>query len=560
MRKSIVCIGILASFLGGSVFAADSTTGLPVMKGKEVIATVQEIPIFMEEYNEALSSLHGHGEGEDSPKKIGKIDYDAPLKRLIDIRLVLLEAENIGLGDLPEIQEQIKSYSRQGMRQLLLEKVGKDVRPDEKAVDSFYKKVITQYVLQSLKFGKEEDAKAVAAEIKAGKNFDMVAGKAIGAKKAEGNLEPEAHKPTEMLQEIGATLVKMKKGEVSPIVPIQGGFVLMKLNDLRYPEDSGTRKKIEEEFKKEGQRAAQVKYVRGLLAKYTKVDEKLLKSIDYEAKEPGIENMLDDKRVLATIKGEEPVTVGVLAGELKKKIFHGTEKLAGTGKLNKNKVAALDSLLATRVMAKEALAQGIDKTAVFKNSVEEFRKSMLFGAFMTKVIIPNMKIEEDDISQYYKEHTEEFASPAMVRLNSMIFSAKGDAENVLAKLRKGTDFKWLATNEAGQVDENSEGVLPFDRKLLMVTLLPEQLQKQLAGAGKGDMKLYADGKGHFYVLQVEDLVAGTTTELSEVHDAIKEKIFKVKLQQDFDEMTKKLRDVYPVKTYVDRLESPDVKK
>ena len=460
MRKSIVCIGILAAFLGGSVFAAESGTKLPVIDGKEVIATVKETPIFMEEFNEALSSLHGHGGGEDSLKKTGKIDYDAPLKRLIDIRLALLEAENIGLGDLPEIQEQINAYSRQGMRQLLLEKVGKDVQPDKKAVDSFYKKVITQYVLQSLKFNKEEDAKAAVAELKAGKDFTMVAAKAIGEKKAEGNLEPEAHKPTEMLQEIGATLVKMKKGELSPIVPIPGGFVLMKLKDLRYPEDPATRKKIEEEFKKDQQRAAQVKYVRGLLAKYTKVDEKLLKSINYEGKEPDIENMLDDKRVLATIKGEEPVTVGVLAAELKKKIFHGTEKLVGTGKLNKNKVAALDSLLANRVMAKEALAQGIDKTAVFKNSVEEFRKSMLFGAFMTKVIIPNMKIEEDEISQYYKEHPEEFVSPSMVRLKSMVFSAKGDAENALAKLRKGTDFKWLATNEAGQVDENSEGVCP----------------------------------------------------------------------------------------------------
>jgi len=560
MRKAIVCVGILAAFFAGGVSAAEKSSALPVVNGKEVIATVNETPIFLEEYNESLAALHGQGGGDDSAKKRGKIDYEAPLKRLIDIRLALIEAENIGLGELPEIKEQVNSFAQQGMQQLLLEKAVKDVKADKKEVDNLYKEEVRQYVLQSLKIGKEEDAKKLAEEIKAGKDFNMVAARAIGAGIAVGSVELEEHRQKDMLPQISEVLAKMKKGEVSPVIPIKDGFVLMKLKDVRYPEDPATRKAAEEESKKRQQFTAQGKYVESLVKKYTKVDEKLLKSLDYEAKEPGIEAMLKDKRVVATIKGEAPVTVGSLGEELQKKFYHGTDKLIGTGKMNKEKDNVLYKVLNRRVIAKEALVQGINKTAAYKDTVDEFRKSMVFGAFMTKVIMPNMKLEESDISQYYKEHPQEFVNPSMVRLKSLVFSEKEKADNALAKLRTGTDFKWLAANAAGQVDAKAVGVLQFGEKMLMVTMLPKGLEKDLAGAKKGDLKVYADESGHFYVLLVEEMVAQAPKPLEEVHDAIKEKVFKVKLQQAFDEMTAKLREAYPVKTYVDRLAILNSKK
>ncbi|MGV1101039.1 peptidyl-prolyl cis-trans isomerase [Thiovibrio sp. JS02] len=552
MKKLIISFGILVMCCSGSAFAAGKEGGLPVLNGREVIATVNEEPIYLEEFNKALASLHGHG-GGDSSQKTGKIDYEAPLRRLVDIRLALLEAENIGLGELPEIQQQVAAYGKQTMRGLLLEKATRDVKPDAKEVERLYKEEARQYVLQSLKIDKEEEARKIAGEIKAGQDFSMVAAKAIAAGTAVGSMETEEHLASEMLPQIGAALAKMKKGELSPVIPIQGGFALVKLKDIRYPENPPAKKTVEEAVLKAQRLEAQAKYIEALQEKHAKVDEELFRKLDFEAKEPGFEAMLQDKGVVATIAGEAPVTVGDLGAEMKKKFFHGVDQMIGTGKINKEKDGVLDKILTERVIAKEALAQGIDRSAVFTDMVEEFRRSMLFGAFMTKVIIPNLRLEEKDIEQYYQEHLNDFSSPPMVRLKSLAFSEKGKAEEALAKLRKGTEFAWLASHAEGQVEAKSEGVLQFAGNLLMLDTLPGDLRKLLASAGKGDMKMYAGDKGYFYALLVEDVVAPVPQALDEVRGDIKEKVFKVKLQQAFEEMTAKLKEFYPVKTYVDKL-------
>jgi hypothetical protein len=87
----------------------------------------------------------------------------------------------------------------------------------------------------------------------------------------------------------------------------------------------------------------------------------------------------------------------------------------------------------------------------------------------------------------------------------------------------------------------------------MLSTMPVNLQQQLVNARKGDIKSYADDNGYSYSLVVEDVVAPVPQELAEVHEDIKEKVFKIKLQQAFDDMTAKLRDYYPVESYVDQL-------
>ena len=41
-----------------------------------------------------------------------------------------------------------------------------------------------------------------------------------------------------------------------------------------------------------------------------------------------------------------------------------------------------------RVFRKEALRLGLEKTESYKNKVQEYEASVLFGAFVNKVIVP----------------------------------------------------------------------------------------------------------------------------------------------------------------------------
>ena len=71
----------------------------------------------------------------------------------------------------------------------------------------------------------------------------------------------------------------------------------------------------------------------------------MLDSLDFEAESPGFEALLKDKRVLAEVKGETPVTVADMAESLKFQFFHGTTMAAERKKLNVKKEQILDGLL-----------------------------------------------------------------------------------------------------------------------------------------------------------------------------------------------------------------------
>ncbi len=542
---------VITLFLGSTLWAQAAET-LPVMDGKEIVATVNEEPITLEEFNQALYELHGHGDVGDV-KKTTKVDYEAPLTRLINTKLILLEAKNIGLDELPIYQQRIGEFSRQGLGALLLEKQTKDLKADQKVVDQLYKEAVKEYHVKSMKLESEEIAKKLAKDIESGQDFDTVIAKAIADGTAKGTAEAEFFKQKDMLPQINQALAKMKTGEVSPVIPIPGGFVIMKLIGIRYPDDPQARQQAETSVLKRQKEEAKRNYIESLQKKYAKIDKELLKSVDYEAKEPGLEKMLQDKRPLATIEGDEPITVGDIAAQLQKKFFHGVEQAMGKGKVNQQKEDLLYKILTTRVLLKEALLQGIDKTDVFKNTVEDYKTSLLFGAFVEKVILPDIHVEEKDIKQYYQEHIASYSSPPMIRIQSLVFADKDKAIQVLQKLKTGTDFKWLTAHAEGLLDQKTEGLLKFDGKLLLMTTLPEDLQKVLAGSKAGDFAIYTDAKGHSYVLSIGEIIAPVPQELADVSDDIKEKVFKVKLQQSLDDWVAKLKQYYPVKIYIENL-------
>jgi hypothetical protein len=96
----------------------------------------------------------------------------------------------------------------------------------------------------------------------------------------------------------------MEVGSISPILRIQAGFVMLKIEGVRFPEDPEAKTRAKQEVLRKMQRESLGRYDRALREKYAKVNQEVLKSLDFESKESGFEKLLKDKRVVAEIKGE----------------------------------------------------------------------------------------------------------------------------------------------------------------------------------------------------------------------------------------------------------------
>ena len=546
MKKAVLFTMVCLLLAAGRLVAAEGK--LPVIDGKKTVATVNDEPITMGELNRAIAASHA-GRSED--KKAGRIDYSDILARMINTRLLLLEAQNMGFDELPETEEAVAAYSRKSLMELLLEQYVKDIKADGDEVERLYREDVKEWKIKAIKFKKEAEAKKIEAELMAGNNFDAIAQKAVAEGIAEGG-EEEYLKDKNLTPAIARLVSEMEIGSISPIVSVgKEGFIIFKLEGVLFPEqeDPETRKKVLRLALNQKRVRAAKDYYSDLRKKYLKINEELFDGLDYESKEPGLEKLLKDKRVIAEISGEKPITVGEFSMALEKEFYHGVQVSRQSKRINKKKASVLEGMLEKRVLLKEALIQGIDKTEAYQNRVKEYRDSVIFGAFIQKVVTPGIKLDVKDLKTYYKENSGEYTFPEMMRIKSLVFGERSDAVNAIDKIRKGTDFSWLSSHAEGQVDKNSEGLLKFDGNLLALTNLPEEVQKTVTGAKTGDLRLYVSPEGYFYVLYIYNVIPAKPQPFENVKKEIAQKVFDDKVKKAIEAYADKLKEYYPVKIY-----------
>lgn len=511
------------------------------------VALVNDDPILLDELTTALASVH---ERQMPGKSSGKKNFTTVLNRLINVRLIIQEATNMGLDETPEVKKPVEDYAATTLKEHLKLAHARDAKPDEKVVEQLYRQEVKEWKIKSVKLEKEEDAKALVEELAKGGNFDELAAKLVESGKAEGSKEGAFMKPAGLLPQIAEAVSTMQVGTTSPVIQVGPSFTILKLEEIGYPDNAEAREKARLQAI-EIRRAAMVReYFQAMKKRYATIDQKLLDKLNLEAPKPGFKKLLGDKRVIARIKGEKSITVGDLTDAVSAKFYHGIDQAIREKKVNDRIHSTLDEMLYDRLFRAEAFKEGIDKTENYKKSVKEYKNSILFGRFVEKVIVPEVKITEGEVADYYKEHQDEFSSPAMIKLKSLAFSKKEYAEAAIEKLRKGTDFAWLKANAEGQATGSSTSFLEFDGSTLVTKNLPEAVRETVAGAKSGDFRLHGTPEGYFYVLALVDVIPAKPSPLEAERKTIVKKVFGERMNKAVEEWGGKLKKAYSVTVYV----------
>jgi hypothetical protein len=527
---------------------------LPVIDGKKTVATVNDEPITLEEFNRAIAASHAARPGA---KTAGRIDYSKIINRMINTRLIVLEARNIGLDALPEIRKMVADFSRETLIKLLLEGYVKDIKPGQDEVEKIYQEMVKEWQISSVRFKTEKLARNFEEKVKGGNNFEEVVKNVLDEGIAEEGEVGQYLKDEDLAPQIAQVVAKMEIGSISPVVAIgEKGFIILRFEGERFPEeeDAEAMKRARRQVLNQARGKAARDYYQDLRKKYLKINEELIDGLDYESEEPGFDSLLEDKRVIAEISGEQPVTVGELTKGLKQKFFHGVERAIKAKEVNKKKYEVLEGIVEERILLQEALKQGIDTSDEYKNKIKEYEISVVFGAFINKVIVPDIKLDQKELKAHYQENMEKYTFPEMMRIKELVFESKNDAVSAVEKLRKGTDFNWLSSNAEGQVDKNTGGLLRFKGELLTVSSLPEGVQKSVSGANPGDFRLYESPEGYFYVLYIYHLLPGAPRPFESVRKDIAKEVFRDKVRKAVEDYADQLREYYPVKIYAKDLQ------
>lgn len=586
MKNTIlmVCVGVILCFSAGSAFAFGDvgldkktddvqtndlqeeqlnlsiTLQVPIgafLFEDTPLATVNGQPIVLKELTNQLVSLHSERPA-DSPAL--EKNYKVMLDRLIATKLIILEAENIGLDETNAIRDEMESFASTTLREELQKEHLKDIQPDETKVDELYRQASQEVKLTTLSFKNKGDADSFLDGLKEGSSFEDLVEKFVKEAKAKDQGDNIYMKLNDLLPEVAKAAFDMEPGAVSQIFKTSRDYLIFKLEDRRFVEDPAMREDARLKVYNQQRVDKSLEYSETLKKKYVTFDEDVLAALDFEKNQDAasaenapvdFDKLLKDQRIVATISADEPITITVadVAKALQPRFFHGTDK-AQKAELNRKKNIILENMLFKICARLEAEALGMDKTQSYLSKIEDHRNSLLFGAFVKKAIVPDVTISDEEVRDYYADHSEKYLAPALLKMRSLAYETLEYAQDALDKIRRGSDFKWVSANTKGQVDKEAVEKLAFDQNLLTVTSLPPGLQMNVKDARQGDILLYTDPGKFSYVLLVEEAYPAQPQPYEQVKGQIAKIIFNRKLKELLDDYVGKLKEVYEVKVFV----------
>ena len=509
-----------------------------------------------------LASMHNSMAGDKNPESRS---FESIIDRLITIKLVKQEALNIGFDRTKIFQQQMEEFALVTKIQQLLARQVADLQVDVEKVDKLYEQMAIEARTLTYKFNVRNDAEALLKKVSAGEDFKAVAELMISENKAEGGKDGQTYnRLNDLFPDVAKAVFDMEIGSVSEIFTADDGFLVFRLEDRRIFEDPEIRRIAFQRVFEQESTTVQREYLNSLIDTYAEFNDDSIKELDFarfSETKPGITNaevfdlLRNDQTVLVNItNGVEEITITVanIIEEIEAGLFHGTDKELDANALNNQRIAIMKNKLTRTVGRFEAEKQKIDESPAYIELIEKQKEQLLFDAFMSKAVIPEIRVLENEAKEYYYNHLEDYSSPLMLKMKSLVFTKSADAKEAYQQLRKGSDFQWVSANATALATAEREGLLIFDKTLLAQNSLPDDLQHKVTGAKSGDIFLYSGPADLEYILIVEQAFPPEAKSYQQVRQDVGKIIYSRKINKALDDYVSKLKEVYPTEIYLVR--------
>lgn len=167
---------------------------------------------------------------------------------------------------------------------------------------------------------------------------------------------------------------------------------------------------------------------------------------------------------------------------------------------------------------------------------QALRENMIMEALFTSVVREAGKVTDQEISQYYKDHLDEFLVPEAVQLNQIVVKNRSKAQKLLRRIRRGERFEALAEKYSIGPEKEASGRLGTYRR----GELPEPLEKAAFSTPAGKVTSLVETQHGFHLLQVVKRMPSHVQTEEEAQEEIARKLLQEKEQALYDEWVARL--------------------
>ena len=217
------------------------------------------------------------------------------------------------------------------------------------------------------------------------------------------------------------------------------------------------------------------------------------------------------------------------------------------------KAKLLDQMIDEELVYQEALKKHLDKDEDVREKIKDAEKKILMGEFYRKEVVHKIKIPEDEIVNYYKNHKDEFMTKTLLRAQHIFTTDSLKAVEWKKRLSKGENFTRLATKESedkvAALASGSLGYFNPDGYIKSVGIsktFGEAVEKLKVGQ-ISDIIHWEKG---YSIVKLNEKKPGMLKPLSEVRKQIKEKLRSRKASAAYKAELEKLRKEYKPQNFV----------
>jgi peptidyl-prolyl cis-trans isomerase C len=186
-----------------------------------------------------------------------------------------------------------------------------------------------------------------------------------------------------------------------------------------------------------------------------------------------------------------------------------------------------------------------------EGKMRNYYMEILTQQFVEDILTDKIKITDEEISNYYNAHLQEFIIPEKVQISEIVVDTKEKADDILNRLRLGESFEKIAETESIAPTREKRGEIGWievEKLNPEVSSLINQLKpgEILANIIKTEMG--------YHIIKLTGRTEKRILTLAEATPMIKNLIISQKKKSEVENLLKKLKEKSRVEIYPNKLE------
>jgi len=457
------------------------------------------------------------------------------------------EAKAMGLDEEPSYKRKLRIFREvRSILQLRYDEVEKKININPDSLWAFYKKEFSPfYSIKILITDNKSEAFKWKKILKTKKDFD----KYFNQLKKKGKAKDLGWKrPVGIPEEFKKAVFNYKKDKIYGPILYKKNYYFIMVND-KFAGSKKDYQKIHKNVAYRYKKYMEAKLTRELIDKLKKkykieVNWKLINRIK------PFDNLSADLKDKVVIKIEDNILKAEkFKKDLEKEInLRGLRKRLSEEVIAKVKKNIVNDVISQTLTSIEALNRHYENT-VMKDIYWFYKRNRLIREFENRVIIPKIKITDDELKEYYIKHKKDFTTPELVEIAVIQTHDRKLIYDAFRRIRNGENFFEVAR------EIQFHGARPEVRR---VDNLIKELRIAIEKMREGEVSPVIKYKDWYFIVKLIKKHHKNVHKFETVKKNIKDIIFKKKFNQLENEYIKKLREKSEIK--INKKEWENIKK